>query len=79
MTDLKNSGIFCFFVNILRIIRPLREVYPVWVAKTWVYYFKDRTTEPSYNHLLVSLASLISIHGNLPMGILSPVRLDSFT
>lgn len=56
MTDLKNYGIDCFFVNILRIIRPRRDVYPVCIDKACVYYFIDKTKDPSYNHLFVSLA-----------------------
>ena len=79
MTDLKNYGIFCFFVNILRIIRPLRDVYPVWIHRTCVYSFTERTIDPSYNHLLDKLKSLSISYGNFPIGILSPVKLASLT
>lgn len=68
-----------FRVRILRMIRPRRVAYPVFTTTTLLEVLLSKTFEPSNSQVFSFLVDWISWAGNLPMGMLYPVRLASFT
>lgn len=77
--DLKKAGTFGTLVNILRMIRPRRVAYPTFITITRLYSRTSSTLAPSTIHDVSDLVCNKSLAGNLPTGMLSPVKLASFT